>query len=50
MYILAEDLVVEDVEVVGPDLGLGPRDADHEVEVGQRVYQLELAPLDQRRH
>ena len=28
MYILAEDLVVEDVEVVGPDLGLGPRDAD----------------------
>ena len=28
MYILAEDLVVEDVEVVGPDLGLEPRDAD----------------------
>ena len=28
MYILAEDLVVEHVEVVGPDLGLGPRDAD----------------------
>ena len=35
MYILAEDLVVEDVEVVGPDLGLGPRDADTLVQITQ---------------